>query len=43
MTTGYAEDGRAGERFKNYFEERAKGGAALIIIGAVPLMKPAEP
>jgi 2,4-dienoyl-CoA reductase (NADPH2) len=30
MAIGYAEDGRAGERFKNYFEERAKGGVGLI-------------
>lgn len=30
MTVGYAEDGRSGERFKNFFEERAKGGVGLI-------------
>ncbi|MFC2018192.1 NADH:flavin oxidoreductase, partial [Chloroflexota bacterium] len=30
MTVGYAEDGRTGERFKHYLEERATGGVGLI-------------
>ncbi|MFH1122327.1 MAG: FAD-dependent oxidoreductase [Pseudomonadota bacterium] len=30
MALGYAEDGRATDRFLHFFEERAKGGAGLI-------------
>ena len=30
LALGYAEDGFTGDRFKNFFEERAKGGVGLI-------------
>lgn len=46
MTTGYGEaDETVGDRFINFFAQRAKGGAGLIIIPLSPLAagSPAEP
>ncbi len=46
MTTGYPEaDETVGDRFINFFAERAKGGAGLIIIpfAPVPAGSPVEP
>jgi len=41
MGTNFAaEDGHATERTRNYYEERAKGGVGLIIVGVGPLVCP---
>lgn len=42
MGTNLAEaDGRAGERIQRYYEERARGGAGLIVVGVAAVAWPA--